>query len=61
MEKFKLYTLLELSEILNVTVRSLYNYINSGKLKAVKIGGEWRVTEKNLMDFIEHGTGRRVY
>lgn len=59
MEKFKLYTLLEIADILDVSVRSLYSYINNGKLKAVKIGGAWRVTEKNLMEFIEHGTGRR--
>lgn len=52
----KVYTLEELAELLHVTRRSLYNYIKGGKLKAVKIGREWRVTEKQLEDFLSTGT-----
>ena len=48
----KLYTLEELSEKLSVTVYTLRNYIRSGKLKAAKIGGKWRVSEENLLRFI---------
>lgn len=48
----KLYNLKELSSILGVTVRTLMNYIKDGKLKAVKIGGKWVVTEENLQNFI---------
>lgn len=56
MENKKLYTLEEVSKIVMVTRRTLYKYINDGKLDAVKIGREWRVSEDNLNDFLEAGT-----
>ncbi|HRR98121.1 MAG TPA: helix-turn-helix domain-containing protein [Candidatus Syntrophosphaera sp.] len=56
MEIIRLYTLTEVADILRVTRRTLYNYIKSGKLKAVKMGREWRITYENLKDFIESGT-----
>lgn len=49
---FKLYTLKELAPILDTTQRALLTYIKENKLKAVMIGGKWRVSEKNLNDFI---------
>lgn len=55
-EEIKLYTLLEAQDILKVTRRTLYNYIKSGKLSAVKIGREWRITHESLKAFIEKGT-----
>lgn len=51
-ENLKLYTLSELQPILNVSYRTLQNYIKDGRLKAAKIGGKWKVTESNLMKFI---------
>lgn len=50
----KLYTLTELEETLGVTHRTLQTYMISGRLKGVKIGGKWKVTEENLLRFI-HG------
>lgn len=35
-----IYTMKEVSEILKVTERTLYNYIKGGKFKAKKIGGK---------------------
>lgn len=52
----KLYTLSELSEMLEVTTRTLYTYIKSGRLKAVKVGHTWRVTEENLKAFLNGDT-----
>lgn len=52
-ELMKVYTLEELVEVLQVTRRTLYNYINDGKLKAVKMGKYWRVTEKQLEEFLQ--------
>lgn len=52
----KVYTLEELTELLHVTRRTLYNYIKAGTLKAVKIGKEWRVTEAALESFLSTGT-----
>lgn len=56
MNNIKIYTLLEVVDILKVTRRSVYNYIKHGQLKAVKMGREWRVTEEDLKDFISKGT-----
>ncbi len=56
MSDLKTYTLKEVADILKVTRRSIYNYIKGGKLKAVKIGREWRVTEDALKEFLDKGT-----
>jgi len=56
MDDFKLYTVEEITGILKVTQRTLYNYIKSGSLKAVKIGKYWRVKHTDLQDFLEKGT-----
>lgn len=52
----KVYTLEEIAELLHITRRTLYTYVKEGKLKAVKVGKYWRVTEKNLQEFLERGT-----
>ena len=54
-ELMKVYTLEELVEVLQVTRRTLYNYIKEGKLKAVKVGKYWRVREDQLRDFLSTG------
>ena len=50
----KMLTLLDVQNILQITRRTLYNYIKDGKLKAVKAGTQWRVSEKVLNEFIEN-------
>lgn len=49
----KVYTIEEIAEMLHVTRRTVYSYVKSGKLKAVKIGKYWRITEENLKTFFE--------
>ena len=49
----KVYSMKEVSKILGVTQRTLYNYIKSGKLRVQKIGGKWIITEENLKKFIK--------
>lgn len=55
-EPIRVYTLDEVAEALKITRRTLYTYVKEGKLKAVKIGREWRVSEAALQDFINKGT-----
>lgn len=55
-ETIKLYTLEELEPILGVKVRTLREYAKTGKLKCVKIGREWRISEENLQKFINGDT-----
>jgi len=52
LEDITLYSLTELEPILGVTHRTLQTYITSGRLKGVKLGGKWRVTEENLRKFL---------
>lgn len=58
MEGFKLYTIDEIAEILKVTQRTVYNYIKSESLKAIKIGKYWRVRHEDLALFLETGTNK---
>lgn len=56
MAELKVYTIDEVVDLLHVTKRSIYSYIKDGKLKAVKIGKYWRVTQENLEEFLSKGT-----
>ncbi len=60
MNTIKVYSLDEVAEILQLTRRTLYNYIKNGQLKAVKIGKYWRVSEETLQSFIQKGTETQV-
>jgi len=48
----KLYSLDELSKILEVSKVTLRGYIEQGRLKAVKVGRSYRVTEEDLREFL---------
>ncbi len=52
----EVYTLKEVEDILQVTRRSLYNWIKSGKIKAFRVGREWRITKEALLEFTQTGT-----
>lgn len=56
----RLYTLDELSKILEVNKVTLRGYIEKGRLKAVKIGRSYRVTEEDLREFLLK-RGRGLY
>jgi len=48
----KLLTIGEVAKVLRVSGRSVTRYIESGKLKASKIG-VWRIKESDLHTFLE--------
>lgn len=52
-----LYSVLELSQRLGVTVMTLRSYLKQGKIKGSKIGQKWWVSEKALAEFFEGGNG----
>jgi excisionase family DNA binding protein len=56
MVDFKLYTIDEIASIIKVTQRTIYNYIKSGQLKAIKLGKYWRVKHQDLEEFLTYGT-----
>jgi hypothetical protein len=47
------YDLKALNNKLNISIRTLREYIKSGKLKAKLIGKTYYVTERSLMDFLD--------
>lgn len=49
----KFYTTEEVAEMLKLNVRTVRAMINQKKLRAVKIGNEYRVTDDHLHTFIE--------
>ena len=53
-----LYTVLELSKLLDVTEVTLRRYIKEGKIHAKKIGGAYHISEDALKDFIAKGEPR---
>jgi len=48
----KMYSLKELEPILELSSKTLQQYIRDGRLKAVKIGNKWKVSERNLTNFM---------
>jgi excisionase family DNA binding protein len=45
------YSLLEVEAHWGISASTLYREIERGKLKAVKIGGQWRVSESTLIAY----------
>ena len=54
----KLYEVEDLVRMLKVSRITVQAYLRSGRMKGVKIGKRWHVTEKNLKDFLSGETGR---
>lgn len=52
LDKIRLYSLTEIEPILGVSHRTLLDYVKKGKLKCVKVGGKWKISEDNLKAFI---------
>jgi len=46
MEKY--YTPEEVANLIKVSRKTIYNWIQEGRLKAVKIGHFWRISESEL-------------
>lgn len=54
----KLLTIEEVADILRVSTRTIIRYIESGKLKASKIG-VWRVKESDIHLFLEETSNKK--
>ncbi|MCL5981382.1 MAG: helix-turn-helix domain-containing protein [Firmicutes bacterium] len=54
MEKY--YTPEEVADNLKVSRKTIYNWIQEGRLKAVKIGHVWRISETELKRLLEGET-----
>lgn len=55
MEK-QYYSVKDVSNLLGVGARTVQRYIHAGKIKAVKIGKEYRINEQSLKEFMNVDT-----
>lgn len=55
MERY--YTVNEIAEMFKVTRTTVYDWMNTGKLKWVQVGARRRVTQTTLEDFVKAGSG----
>jgi predicted site-specific integrase-resolvase len=53
-ENVDLYSVSEVSQMLNVTTVSIRNYIKQGYLKGQKVMGRWVVLEEDLSNFLRN-------
>ncbi len=51
--KTNFLTVGEVSELLRLSVLTIYKYIKTGRLSAVEFGGHYRISETSLSIFIE--------
>ena len=57
-ESLQLLTLIEAAQLLHVSTKTLQRMIRSGDLPALKVGGQWRLRESQLISWIESREGR---
>jgi excisionase family DNA binding protein len=53
MKNNSFYTVEQVSEMLQVHWQTILNYIKSGKLKAVRLGKGYRISQESLNKFIK--------
>jgi len=54
MKKHSFWTIQQVAEILQIHWQTVLNYIKSGKLNAIKLGKGYRVSKKDLDEFIKN-------
>lgn len=55
MEKERFLTPIEVADRLQVNLKAVRGWLRIGKLKGAKIGKYWRITERDLEDFVSTG------
>ena len=53
-----IYTLEEAADKLKMSVRNVRQWVNDGKIKAFKLGREWRIHEEDLQAVIDNARNR---
>lgn len=56
MQNLQYYTVKEATAILKVSQRTTYQLIYDKRLKASRIGKEWRIAERDLLEFLQRDT-----
>jgi excisionase family DNA binding protein len=53
-QDIRLLTLSEAANLLQISTRTLQRMIRNGELPAFKVGGQWRVRETQLRQWVEN-------
>lgn len=57
MEIRKMYTPQEVADILGIDRRTIYRWLDDGKVRATKVGERfWRITAEDLQELMTRGT-----
>lgn len=59
MKSNSFYTVLQVSELLQVHWQTVLNYIKSGKLEAVKLGKGYRISNEALDQFVKQNSSSK--
>jgi excisionase family DNA binding protein len=60
LENIRLLTLSEAADLLQVSTRTLQRMIRNDQLPAFKVGGQWRLRETQLRQWVENREGPLV-
>ncbi|ABX42160.1 helix-turn-helix domain-containing protein [Lachnoclostridium phytofermentans] len=55
----KFYTINQVAEILDMHHKTIRNFISNGKLRASKVGKQWRVSDDDLNSFMKNSKDQR--
>lgn len=58
-EDLKFYTPAEIAELIGFKKRTIVRWLQTGKLRGIKIGKQWRVRHKDFAEFLEQQSHRR--
>lgn len=54
MEKMSFYKPVDLAQLLNVNIMTIYRYIKAGRLKAYKLWKEYRIENEDFQNFLKN-------
>ena len=55
MDQKTTYTVAETAKALSVSTKTIYNYLYSGKIEAVKIGSKWIIKADTVKKILKNG------
>ncbi len=55
LERDEVYTTEEVVRFLRISRPTFYKYIRQGKIRAIKVGGSYRILDSELVRFLDYG------
>ncbi|MBN2794821.1 MAG: helix-turn-helix domain-containing protein [Clostridia bacterium] len=54
----QIYTVDDVAKLLDVSVKTIRRYIYAGKISANKIGGQWRITQEQVENYLNQSASK---